>query len=234
MLQNLYFVILKLNASISAGLSNLTSLSFKRSNAVTAEGMRAFANLVNLLNLDLEGCPKIHGGLIHLKGLLWSSWTFTTFWVVDLKYQLQCLFIFPDLTKLESLNMRYCNYIANSDIKYLTGSIISVCFCVSLGNIIWYQYVRQSSCLDRNLSIVIFNIVKFIRWHSQISHFCMVDDHLSFVDLTNLKDLQLSCCKITDLGVSYIRGKQYDKFLLFVWRLIIFSVDVPLSALGFI
>lgn len=34
----------------------------------------------------------------------------------------------PDLTKLESLNMRYCNYIADSDIKYLTGSIISVCF----------------------------------------------------------------------------------------------------------
>ena len=64
--------------------------------------------------------------------------------------------------------------------------------------------------------------------------FYMADDHLSFVDLTNLKDLQLSCCKITDLGVSYIRGKQYDKFLLFVWRLIIFSVDVPLSALGFI
>jgi hypothetical protein len=72
MLQNLYFVILKLNASIYAGLSNLTSLSFKRSNAVTAEGMRAFANLVNLLNLDLEGCLKIHGGLIRLKGLLWS------------------------------------------------------------------------------------------------------------------------------------------------------------------
>ena len=43
--------------------------------------------------------------------------------------------------------------------------------------------------------------------------FCMADDHLSFVDLTNSKDLQLSCCKITDLGVSYIRGKQYDKFL---------------------
>jgi hypothetical protein len=41
----------------------------------------------------------------------------------------------------------------------------------------------------------------------------MSDDHFSFVDHTNLKDLQLSCCKITDLGVSYIRGKQYDMFL---------------------
>jgi hypothetical protein len=28
--------------------------------------------------------------------------------------------------------------------------------------------------------------------------------HLS--DLTNLRELQLSCCKISDLGVSYLRG----------------------------
>ena len=50
------------------GFSNLTSLSFKRSDGVTAEGMRVFANLVNLVNLDLERCLKIHGGLIHVKG----------------------------------------------------------------------------------------------------------------------------------------------------------------------
>lgn len=54
------------------GLSNLTSLSFKRSNAITAEGMRAFANLVNLVKLDLERCLKIHGGVVHLKGLFFG------------------------------------------------------------------------------------------------------------------------------------------------------------------
>jgi len=85
-----------------SGLSNLSSLSFKRSNGVTAEGMRAFANLINLVSLELEGCLKIHGGLIHLK----------------------------DLTKLESLNLRYCNHIADSDIKYLTGRSIFICWCV--------------------------------------------------------------------------------------------------------
>lgn len=53
-----------------AGLTNLTSLSFKKSNAITAEGMKAFKSLVNLVNLDLERCLGIHGGLIHLKGLL--------------------------------------------------------------------------------------------------------------------------------------------------------------------
>jgi hypothetical protein len=102
---------------VLSGFSNLTSLSFKRSDGVTAEGMRVFANLVNLVNLDLERCLKIHGGLVHVKGL----------------------------KKLESLNMRYCNYIADSDIKYLS-------------------------------------------------------------DLTNLRELQLSSCRITDLGVSYLGG----------------------------
>ena len=52
-----------------AGFSNLTSLSFKRSDGVTAKGMSVFANLVNLVNLDLERCLKIHGGLVHVKGI---------------------------------------------------------------------------------------------------------------------------------------------------------------------
>ena len=51
-----------------SGLSNLTSLSFRRNNAITAKGMNAFTNLVNLVKLDLERCPEIHGGLINLKG----------------------------------------------------------------------------------------------------------------------------------------------------------------------
>ena len=53
-----------------AGLSNLTSLSFRRNNAITAQGMSALAGLVNLIKLDLERCPGIHGGLIYLKGTL--------------------------------------------------------------------------------------------------------------------------------------------------------------------
>lgn len=27
-------------------------------------------NIVNLVNLDIERCPKIHGGLVHLKDIL--------------------------------------------------------------------------------------------------------------------------------------------------------------------
>ncbi|CAN1289997.1 F-box/LRR-repeat protein 16 [Linum perenne] len=78
---------------ISGSLTNLTSLSFKRSKAITAEGMSAFSNLVNLEKLDLERCSQIHGGLFHLKGL----------------------------TKLESLNIRCCKCITDLDMKALVG-----------------------------------------------------------------------------------------------------------------
>lgn len=54
---------------LSVGLSNLKCLSFKRSNTINAEGMRAFSSLVNLEKLDLERCSEIRGGFIHLKGL---------------------------------------------------------------------------------------------------------------------------------------------------------------------
>lgn len=52
-----------------SGLSNLTSLSLRKSYAVTAEGMRAMSGLHGLSVLDLEGCSGVHGGLVHLKGL---------------------------------------------------------------------------------------------------------------------------------------------------------------------
>lgn len=51
------------------GLTNLTSLSFKKSAAITAEGMCAFSSLINLEKLDLERCTGIHGGFVHIKGL---------------------------------------------------------------------------------------------------------------------------------------------------------------------
>jgi hypothetical protein len=51
-----------------SGFANLTSLSFRNSNLITAAGMHCFAHLVNLKHLDLECCPHIHGGLVHIKG----------------------------------------------------------------------------------------------------------------------------------------------------------------------
>jgi hypothetical protein len=51
-----------------SGLSNLTTLSLRSNNLITAAGMSSFAHLVSLKNLDLERCPHIQGGFVHLKG----------------------------------------------------------------------------------------------------------------------------------------------------------------------
>ncbi|XWS17071.1 hypothetical protein CRYUN_Cryun33cG0036500 [Craigia yunnanensis] len=75
------------------GLMNFTSLSFKKSDAITAEGMRAFSSLVDLEKLDLERCSGIHGGFVHIKGL----------------------------SKLESLNIRCCKCITDLDLKAISG-----------------------------------------------------------------------------------------------------------------
>jgi hypothetical protein len=72
----------------------LTSLSFRRNAAITAQGMRALSNLVNLKKLDLEKCPGIDGGLVHLRAL----------------------------TKLESLNIKWCNCITDADMEPLSGN----------------------------------------------------------------------------------------------------------------
>lgn len=52
----------------SSGLSNLTYLGFRKSFGINAEGLRTLSSLINLEKLDLDRCPWIHGGLIHLKG----------------------------------------------------------------------------------------------------------------------------------------------------------------------
>lgn len=82
-----------------SGLTNLTTVSFRRNNTLTAQGMSALSGLINLVKLDLERCPKIHGGMVHLKGL----------------------------AKLESLNINCCNCITDSDMKPLAG--MSAWFC---------------------------------------------------------------------------------------------------------
>ncbi|XP_039129287.1 uncharacterized protein LOC120265443 isoform X2 [Dioscorea cayenensis subsp. rotundata] len=50
-------------------LSQLMSLSINKNNGLTADGIEAFTNLSNLVNLNLERCSRIHGGIIHLRGL---------------------------------------------------------------------------------------------------------------------------------------------------------------------
>lgn len=53
---------------LKSGLSNLASLSFRRNYAISAQGLNTFSGLINLVKLDLERCPGIHGSLVHIQG----------------------------------------------------------------------------------------------------------------------------------------------------------------------
>lgn len=50
------------------GLLHVTALSLKRNNSITGRGITSLSGLIHLVELDLERCLKIHGGLVHLKG----------------------------------------------------------------------------------------------------------------------------------------------------------------------
>jgi hypothetical protein len=67
--------------------------------------------------------------MVFIPLLLWchlNSDSLLRYWYLVFELQLS----FSGLKKLESLNMRYCNYIADSDIKYLSGRSTTVCFMI--------------------------------------------------------------------------------------------------------
>ncbi|ONM16131.1 Leucine-rich repeat family protein [Zea mays] len=210
--------------------SNLTSLSIKKCAAVTAEGAKAFANLVNLVNLDLERCPKINGGLIHLKGL----------------------------KKLEKLNLRYCNGITDSDMKYLSDltnlrelqlssckisafgvsylrglhklghlnlegcAVTAVCLELQAKHLGAPNFTKTQICAIAELaSLVLLNLSRcgicdegcenlkgltklkaLSLGFNQITDACLI--HLK--DLVNLECLNLDSCKIGDEGLFHLKG----------------------------
>ncbi|XP_062078218.1 uncharacterized protein LOC133782829 isoform X4 [Humulus lupulus] len=174
---------------IGGSLVNLTSLSFKRSTAVTAEGMRSFSSLVNLENLDLERCPDIHGGFIHLKGLM----------------------------KLGSLNIRCCKCIVDSDLKALSGlcklnmlnlegcNVTAACLN-SISALVALAYLNLNRCSLSDDGCDKFSGLKSLKVLSLgfngITDACL--DH--FEGLTSLESLNLDSCAITDAGLANLTG----------------------------
>lgn len=55
-----------------SGFSNLKYLGFRKCFGLTAEAMKSLSGLAKLVKLDFERCPLIHGGFIHLEGLLFA------------------------------------------------------------------------------------------------------------------------------------------------------------------
>ncbi|CAN1289992.1 F-box/LRR-repeat protein 14 [Linum perenne] len=174
---------------ISGSLTNLTSLSFKRSKAITAEGMSAFSNLVNLEKLDLERCSQIHGGLFHLKGL----------------------------TKLESLNIRCCKCITDLDMKALVGLTnlkelqISNCSITDFGvsllrALVNLAYLNLSRCGLSDEGCEKLSELKKLRVLS-LAFNNITDAILAHLKgLKYLESLNLDSCKIGDEGLANLSG----------------------------
>ncbi|KAJ0091048.1 hypothetical protein Patl1_13949 [Pistacia atlantica] len=183
---------------------NLTSLSFKKTNGITAEGMRAFSNLVNLEKLDLERCSGIHGGFGHLKGLM----------------------------KLESLKIKCCKCVTDSDMKSLSGLSklkelqISNCNITDFG-ISYLRGLRKlitlnlegyditAACLDSISGQLLFG--SFISIHLCVAlealaclnlNRCRLSDDGcdKFSGLKNLKVLSLAFNNITDACLVHLKG----------------------------
>nr|XP_027070582.1 F-box/LRR-repeat protein 14-like isoform X3 [Coffea arabica] len=172
-------------------LSNLAYLGFIKSNALTREGMQALSSLFNLEKLDFDRCPRIHGGLVHLKGL----------------------------TKLKSLKIRCCKCITDSDMESLAGLInlkelqissvnitnIGVSYLEGLSNLISLTVEGcnvTASCLD---PISAFRHLKVLNLgFNDVTDACLV--HLK--GLTRLESLNLDSTRVGDGGLANLVGLQ--------------------------
>lgn len=68
----LEFLVMTIHYICASGFTNLTYLSFRKCYGLSAESMKSLSGLEKLVKLDFERCPLIHGGFIHLEGLLLS------------------------------------------------------------------------------------------------------------------------------------------------------------------
>ncbi|XP_027066936.1 uncharacterized protein [Coffea arabica] len=170
-------------------LSNLAYLGFIKSNALTREGMQALSSLFNLEKLDFDRCPRIHGGLVHLKGL----------------------------TKLKSLKIRCCKCITDSDMESLAGLInlkelqissvnitnIGVSYLEGLSNLISLTVEGcnvTASCLDPISALISLQ-------HLDLNRCSLSDDGFDIISaFRHLKVLNLGFNDVTDACLVHLKG----------------------------
>ncbi|XP_031108758.1 toll-like receptor 13 isoform X3 [Ipomoea triloba] len=197
-----------------SGFQKLTCLGFKNSTALTAEGMQCLSSLVNLVKLDLERCPRIHGGLVHIEGL----------------------------TRLESLTIRCCKCIVDSDMKSLAGlvnlkQLQTPCVNITDSGVFYLKGLRKlvllnmegchitAACLDylsdlpslqylnlcrsslkdagcEKFSTALGNLEVLNIGYNDITDECLT--HLQ--GLTKLESLNLDSCRIGDDGLANLAG----------------------------
>ncbi|AQK72581.1 Regulatory subunit [Zea mays] len=131
-----------------------------------------------------------------------------------------------DCSSMQSLACNYCDQISESGLGVLSGlsNLSSLSFKRSnavtaegmraFANLVNLLNLDLEGCLKIHGGLIhLKDLTKLESLNMRYCNYIADSDIKYLTDLTNLKDLQLSCCKITDLGVSYIRGKQYQKFI---------------------
>jgi Leucine-rich repeat (LRR) protein len=98
--------------------------------------------------------------------------------------------------------MRYHNYITDSNIKYLSGSITTICFLI-LSSLVYHTVCVKHT---HSLNMMEFWIADTRNLHSISCSLNMNNISLS-ENLTNLKELRLSSCRLTDLGVFFFTSR---------------------------
>ncbi|KAM3356070.1 F-box protein isoform X4 [Capsicum galapagoense] len=125
--------------------------------------MQALFSLGKLVQLDFERCPRIHGGFVHLQGL----------------------------SKLESLSIRCCQCIMDSDMEPLPG----IASLKELQVVCVYITDYGVSYLGGLNKLVVLNMEG-----SHVTTSCL--DTIS--GLTKLEGLNFDSCKIMDDGFAHL------------------------------
>ncbi|XP_010313816.1 uncharacterized protein [Solanum lycopersicum] len=172
-----------------SGFSNLTYLSFTKCVSVTAEAMESLSSLDKLVKLDFERCPQIHGGFVHLQGL----------------------------PKLESLSIRCCQCIMDSDMQPLAGiaslkDLEIVCLYITDYGVSYLRGLNKLLVLNIEGSHVTTSCLDTISelpslQSLNLNRCCLRDDGCEkFSELSELKVLNLGFNHITDECLVHLKG----------------------------
>ncbi|KAI5679630.1 hypothetical protein M9H77_00857 [Catharanthus roseus] len=161
-------------------LSNLTYLGFRKSFGINAEGLRTLSSLINLEKLDLDRCPWIHGGLIHLKGLM----------------------------NLKSLNIRHCKCITDSDMESL--SALDSLECLNLSRCSLFddgcnklQALENLKALNLSFNNITDASLVHLKGLTKLETLNLDSCHVGDEGMVNLSGLlSLTCLELSDTEVG--------------------------------
>lgn len=194
-----------------SGFTDLKYLSFRKCNGLSAESMESLSGSMKLVKLEFERCPLIHGGFIHLEGLLCSRiscWGDNILWSLMFGYfccfwSYKCTAYVPLLFGRVLPFMHLCLLTCRFDEPWISHYKKLQ---------IYYGFRLEASCryiLDEYALKSSYIYVCVWACFMELLLKCLPIFTRYISGLVNLKELQISCSDITNVGVSYLRGIIY-------------------------